>query len=168
MIEIFAGFIVDHVKEPSLVRSAPMTTRCSQCPTPALYVIGDHGGERPLCLACYSKLEDINFRKFLMVAAGANQAADDMDSMVGLGRVGGRIPVEALARAASMSRTYNSIRIANSNIGVVNTGNLARIDAAVTISQGTEAAEFGARLKDLVEKIIADKAATNDQKKRVG
>jgi hypothetical protein len=144
-----------------------MTTRCSQCPTPALYMVGEDGGETPLCLACYSRLEDIRFRQFLMAAAGANQASDDMDSLVGFGRTGGRIPVEALARAASMSRTYNSIRIANSNVGVINTGNLARIDAAVTISQGTETAEFGARLKDLVEKIVADQTATNEQKKEL-
>lgn len=146
-----------------------MTIKCSQCPTPALYVVGDEDNSRgtPLCLACWSRLEDIRFRQFLMAAAGANQAADDMDSMVGLGPTGGRIPVEALARAASMSRTYNNIRIAHSNIGVINTGNLARIDAAITISQGTETAEFGARLKDLIESIVASKEATNQQKKEL-
>lgn len=102
-----------------------------------------------------------------MAAAGANQAADEMDSMVGLGRTGGRIPVEALARAASVSRTYNNIRIANSNVGVINTGNLARIDAAITISQGTETAEFAARLKDLVEKIASEKSAAPDVKREL-
>lgn len=64
-----------------------------------------------------------------------------------------------------MSRTYNNIRIANSNVGVINTGNLARIDAAITISAGTEYAEFAARLKDVVEKIAADQAATAEMKR---
>ncbi|WP_431014677.1 hypothetical protein [Bradyrhizobium pachyrhizi] len=103
-----------------------------------------------------------------MAAAGANQAADDMDSMLGMGvRTGGRIPVEALARAVSMSRTYNNIRIANSNIGVINTGNLARIDAAITISEGTERAEFAARLKDLVESIASERAVAPEVKREL-
>ncbi len=146
-----------------------MTLRCSQCPTEAFYIVGDQQGDKgtPLCLECYSKLEDIRFRHFLMAAAGANQAADDMDEIVGLGRSGGRFPVEALAKAASMARTYNSIRIANSNIGVINTGNLARIDAAVTITQGTEIADFGARLKDLVETIVADQTLASEKKKEL-
>lgn len=147
-----------------------MTLRCSQCPTPAFYLVNgdDKNPGTPLCLSCWSRLEEVRFRQFLMAAAGANQAADDMDSMIGMGiRTGGRIPVEALARAASMSRTYNNIRIANSNVGVINTGNLARIDAAITISQGTETAEFGARLKDLVEAIANNQEATNEQKKEL-
>jgi hypothetical protein len=146
-----------------------MTLKCSQCPTQAMYIVNgdDQGRGAPLCLACYGRNADIQFRQFLMAAAGANQAQDDMDFMVGYGPSGGRIPVEALARAASMSRTYNNIRISNSNVGVLNTGNLARIDAAITISQGTEAAEFGARLKDLIQAIDADKGATADVKKEL-
>jgi len=35
-----------------------------------------------------------------------------------------------------MARTYNNISISNSNVGVVNTENLARIDAAITIRRG--------------------------------
>lgn len=120
-----------------------------------------------MCLACYGRLEDIRFRQYLMLSASSNQALDEMDFMVGFGRTGGRIPVEALAKAASMSRTYNNIKIANSNIGVINTGNLARIDAAITISQGTESAEFGARLKDLVESIAKNDQATNEKKKEL-
>jgi hypothetical protein len=66
-----------------------------------------------------------------------NHASDSMDNMLGgLGPPSPRIPVEAIARAASMARTYNNISISNSNVGVVNTENLARIDAAITIRRG--------------------------------
>ncbi|MGJ5050347.1 hypothetical protein ACQR09_25055 [Bradyrhizobium oligotrophicum] len=145
-----------------------MPLKCSQCQTPALYIVGDsEKSGTPLCLACWGRLQDITYRNFLMHAAGMNHASDEMDAMVGLGQIGARFPVEALAKAVSMSRTYNSIRVASSNIGVINTGNLARIDAAITISQGTDQAEFAARLKDLVETVAAEKAATPQQKKEI-
>jgi hypothetical protein len=58
---------------------------------------------------------------------------------------------------------YN-INISNSNVGAVNTGNLARIDAAITMSKGTEAEEFGARLKDLTQAILADTKVSAETK----
>ena len=84
----------------------------------------------------------------------ANQAIDDMEMILPTGRSHGRIPVAEIARTASNYRTYNNIHINNSNIGVVNTGHLAKIDAAITISKGTESEEFGARLKDLTDAIV--------------
>src|SRR6266480_4272438 len=111
--------------------------RCSQCPNPAFYRIGNGKGETTLCLRCLQVYEGIQFREWLKNAAMMNHASASMDSM--LGGIGGespRIPVEAIARAASMANTYNNISISNSSVGVVNTGNLARIDAAITMSQG--------------------------------
>lgn len=137
--------------------------KCSQCATPALYMMETH----PLCLACWARVQDIQFRQFLENAAMINQSTDDMEAVVGFSISHKRIPVEALARAVSMNRTYNNIRIANSSIGVINTGDLARIDAAVTITQGTEAAEFGARLKDLIELIARSSTLTGDQKREM-
>lgn len=127
--------------------------KCVQCSRPALYQV-DNG--LPVCLTCWAIIEDIHFRKWLQSAAMLNQVQDDMDAYMPIGPMRGRIPVTDIARAASRSRTYNNIHIANSNVGVVNTGHLARIDAAITISKGTEAEEFGARLKDLTDAIVND------------
>lgn len=141
--------------------------KCSQCPTLALYRVGPATGT-PLCLDCYSKLEHITFVKFLHNAAMLNQANDDMDAVVGFGfNQKGRIPVAEIARAMSRSTQYNNINITNSNVGVINTGNLARIDAAITISKGTENEEFGARLKDLTEAILGSEEASNEAKQKM-
>lgn len=112
--------------------------RCAQCSRPALYNIGDGEHAVPLCLNCWATLEEVNFRKWLQAAAMINHAQDEFDAIIPIGPSGGRIPVAEIARAASRTRAYNNIHINNSNIGVVNTGNLARIDAAITISTGTE------------------------------
>jgi hypothetical protein len=130
-------------------------------------LIGDRGQEQPLCIACWSLVEDIQFRKWLQLSAMSNQALDDMDAMMPFGSSGGRIPVSDIARAASRSRTYNNIHITNSSVGVLNTGNLARIDAAITMSVGTETAEFGARLKDLTDAIVNDSALNAELKQQM-
>jgi hypothetical protein len=142
--------------------------RCSQCSNNAFYRIGNGaGGETSLCLQCLSVWEGIQFREWLKSSAMMNHASDGMDMLTGFGPPSPRIPVEAIARAASMSRTYNNISISNSSVGVVNTGNLARIDAAITMSKGTEAEEFGARLKDLTQAILADTELAKEQKQQL-
>jgi hypothetical protein len=66
-----------------------------------------------------------------------------------------------------MARTYDNITISNSSVGLINTGNLARIDAAITMSKGTDGEEFGARLKDLTEAILADTQTSKELKQQL-
>lgn len=127
---------------------------CSQCQRPALYRFREGAESYALCLSCYAVLEDIQFKKFLKISAMLNQSLDDLDRVAPWGPRSGRIPVAEVARAASQSRTYNNIKIDNSTVGMLNTGNLQRIDAAITISKGNDTEEFGARLKDLTDTIL--------------
>ncbi len=145
-----------------------MIPKCHQCPNPAFYSVGRNEAEmKNLCLSCWSILKQMNFMDFLQNASMYNNALDQMDTLVPIGVGRGRIPVAEIARAMSRSATYNNISIQNSNIGVVNTGNLARIDAAITISQsqGAEIAEFGARLKDLTETIVGNSEISEEIKR---
>lgn len=127
---------------------------CSQCSRPALYEIGDGDQRSYLCLSCYTIVDNIRFRNWLTAAAMSNQALDDMDAIIPIGPRSGRIPVAEIAKAALQASTYNNIHITNSNVGVINTGDLARIDAAITMAKGTDLEEFGARLKDLTDAIM--------------
>lgn len=124
--------------------------KCQQCPRPAFYQVEGMA----LCLDCYSKLETINFRKFLMNAAMMNQSMDHMDEVSGFGSSSGRIPVEALARAMQRSTVYNHINVNNSQVGVINTGDLAKIDAAITLSQGSDVEGITKILQSLTETIV--------------
>lgn len=135
--------------------------KCHQCPRPAFYQVGDEG--IPLCIECWSKLEETNFRKFLMNAAMANQAMDDMDEISGLGRSGGRIPVAAIAGAFGRGAVYNNINVTNSQVGAISTGDLAKIDAAITMTAGSDADAIGRHLRELTQGLIdaRDLAAEN-------
>lgn len=140
---------------------------CHQCQRPALYRFGEGAQSYVLCLSCYAVLEDIEFKKFLKLSAMLNQSMDAMDNVAPWGPRSERIPVAEIARAASASKTYNNISIANSNVGVVNTGNLAKIDAAITISTGNDQEEFGARLKDLTEAIVNEASVSAELKQQL-
>lgn len=96
-----------------------------------------------------------------------NQSLDDIDFVAPWAPSHGRIPVAEIAKAASGARAYTNIHIANSNVGVVSTGNLARIDAAITITTGTDQEEFGARLKDLTDAIVNEASLNGDMRQQM-
>ena len=126
--------------------------KCYQCPKPAMYRVGDE--EIPLCLDCWHKWQHGNYMQFLENAAMMNQAADEMDAIAGFSTGGGRIPVAALAGAMQKGSVYNNIRISNSSVGVLNTGNLARIDAVITLTKDTDVEAIGETLRNLTQTII--------------
>jgi hypothetical protein len=104
--------------------------------------------------------------QFLQNAAMMNQAMDHMDEITGFGQSGGRIPVAALAGAMKHGSTYNNINIANSTVGVINTGDLAKIDAVITLTKDSDVEDIGTAIKTLTQAIIdageIDKAAKRD------
>jgi hypothetical protein len=120
----------------------------------------------PLSLTCSAILEQIQTMQFLKSAAMMNDANHQMDMMTGFGPPHKPIPVAEIARAMTKASTFNNIHITNSKVGVVNTGNLARINAAIEITKGQPTEEFGARLKDLTE-AITNTAEGNDETKKV-
>lgn len=126
--------------------------RCHQCSRPALYQITDQ--EIPLCLICFERWQSIQNIQFLQNAAMMNQSLDDMDEISGISSSGGRIPVSEIARAMQRKQTYNNINITNSQVGVVNTGDLAKIDAAITITTGSDTAIIGQKLKALTQAVV--------------
>jgi len=126
--------------------------RCYQCPKPAFYHVADE--EIPLCLDCWHKWQHGAYMQFLQNAAMMNQAADDMDMITGLGRMGGRIPVAELAKAMQKGSVQNNIRITNSTVGVINTGDLARIDAVITLTKDTDVEQVGTAIKAVMEATI--------------
>lgn len=130
--------------------------KCDQCDRPAMYFVGDKNNI-PLCLDCYAKLSHIMNMQFLQNAAMMNLALDDMDMVTGFPLSGGRMPVQALAQAMRRSHTLNNIHISQSQIGVLNTGSIQRIDAAITLSKGSDAEEIGKQINALTQSVIQSK-----------
>lgn len=137
------------------------TMKCDQCERPAFFVIA---GKIPLCIHCHAVLMRSQHTAFLMTAVAANQALDDMQMITGLRPGGGRIPVAEIARALQGSTTLNNFNLTNSQIGVLNTGTIQKIDAAITLTQGSDLQEIGDMVRGLTDAIIAsDELAAADR-----
>jgi hypothetical protein len=140
--------------------------KCHQCPTPAFVQVEHFGQDVPLCLDCYTKLKSIKNIEFLQNATMMNQAMDEMDAMAPFGPSGGRVPIKDIARAMQRpSHVYNNIRVSNSQVGVLNTGDLAKIDAVITMSGGTDVEAVGDGLKALTQAVIDSTEMASAQKK---
>jgi hypothetical protein len=163
--EADSGNISEPIYFPYLGGSLEM--RCHQCPRPAFYAVAMGENRFPLCIDCWSKLEETKFRQFLMNAALQIQAMDDMDEISRLGSTGGRIPVAAIAGAFRRGPVYNNITVTNSQVGVINTGDLAKIDAAITMTAGSDADAIGRQLRDLTQAVLDARDIGADQKKEL-
>lgn len=140
--------------------------KCCQCKRPALYRVGQDSNV-PLCLHCYSIWKrdlDIDFLKNAMMM---NVAMDNLDLTTGFSLTGDRMPVNALARALQGGHTLNNFNISESQIGVLNTGSINRIDAAITLSKGSDAELVGDQIKELTDAVVASAELTDEQKQAV-
>jgi len=133
---------------------------CSQCKRPAIIAIGEPGVL--LCLHCYHAWSEIQFWDFLQNAAMMNRSLDDMEMVSGFTLSSKRIPVAEMARAMAKASTYNHIIVSGSKIGVINTGDLAKIDAVITMTNDSDAAGVGEALKILTQAIV-DAQSLSDQ-----
>ncbi|WP_152493269.1 hypothetical protein [Roseovarius sp. THAF27] len=104
---------------------------------------------------------------FLQNAAMMNNALDHMDMVTGIPSSGGRLPVQALAKAMQRSHTLNNFNISQSQIGVLNTGSIERIDAAITLSKGSDSQLVGDQLKTLTDAVVQSEELSDDQKNEV-
>ncbi len=140
--------------------------KCHQCETVAFYRLEGNVG---VCLDCYHKITEINNIKFLQHIALANKAADDLDMALGMRITGGRVPVAALAMAARGAdrNVYNNIKINNSTIGVINTGDLAKIDAVITLTKETDIEQIGQKLMELTQAILDSKENQDIEKQEL-
>ena len=147
--------------------------KCHQCERPGIYKYND---AIILCLECHVKASDVQYRddqirlqQALLNAAMLNKANDDLHAVAPWGPRSSPIPVAAIAKVANKGTTLtNNIAINNSNVGVLNTGDLAKIDAAVTVTQGSDAEELGLVIKRLTESVVATEELTDETKKEVG
>ena len=125
-------------------------------------------GDLRLCLKCHTLLQDNNYRTFLMNATMLNQSMDHMDMVTGIHLGGKRISVNALAKAMSKPMTSNHINISNSSVGVLNTGDLAKINAVITITEGSDVEELGHEIRNFAQAVVDSQELPKETKQEVG
>jgi hypothetical protein len=98
---------------------------------------------------------------FRLSAIGANFALDQMDEISGFPRSGARMQVPPIPQGPPI---LNNIKVDNSVVGAINTGNVRAIDVSLTYlhSAGNDRARDA--LRALIEAILSDTSTGDTQK----
>src|ERR1051325_2215311 len=109
-----------------------MSVKCYNCGKPAMYAVGPEGHEAPLCLDCNLKHVQMLAIQNDQIERTINYLTESMESTVGLPGVLPRFPERQVKVIQGGNMTLNNISVSNSAIGVLNTGNLEMVDAAIS------------------------------------
>lgn len=122
------------------------TSTCGQCSRPG--IIGINGAA--LCVDCYYRFEVARTLSFRLAAINMNHAAAEMDFVTGLRNFTPRIQVPDIPKGPFI---LNNIKIDNSVVGSINTGNVQSIDVSVTVLKEAGNDKISDALKALAEVI---------------
>ncbi len=106
--------------------------KCYNCDKKAIFAVGPEGRQAPLCLDCYIRFQNVQLQQQEMYERQINYLTSEMKSAVGLPCILPKYP-ERCAVIQSGGVTLNNIHVTNSEIGVLNTGNIENVDATVTV-----------------------------------
>lgn len=125
---------------------------CSQCKKyEAFYLYGDH----LLCLNCYERLKKIEIDEYNMLATEENRLMDEMDAVTGVYGVTPRIKLlNTLPLVDNRKITYNNIKVDNSVIGAINTGEIKQLDVSIDYLKNKGHDELAQLIQELTETII--------------
>lgn len=124
--------------------------KCYQCGRPAMFLVGEK--EIPLCLDCNLKLVQMTTMQNDMLERQINYYTDLMDYTIGLPPSGPHFPPKKTVNLGGIA--LHNIRVDNSTIGVINTGNIETVDVAVSVLQNEGKREFAQALNELTTAVI--------------
>ena len=128
-----------------------MSHKCSQCDKPAIVEIDGNF----LCVDCHSKFVQTNYLQFTQLASLYNQTLDDVDDIFGLPVTSGRLRIPSLPATINTGQTtYNNIRVDNSVVGAINTGNIKQLDIMMTVMRSQNNQELADALQKLTQAIL--------------
>lgn len=137
--------------------------RCYHCGRPALFL---WDGKIPLCLDCDLKVQQIHQRQLDELERAHNYLVNLMDYTVGFPSGAPRFPTRQAIQIRG-GVTLNNIRIDNSTIGVLNTGNLQMVDSAVTILKSTGEEQLSQSITRLTEAVAKSPELSAEDKKEI-
>ena len=141
-----------------------MSAKCSQCNNSALYNVEGN----LLCLNCFTIYQNNTYRSINYLANEANFALDFIDSIIGIPTNTPRykpIPLNPIIHNAPI--VFNNIKVDNSFVGSINTGNIHRIDIAIDHMKSPEDGELVKGLKDFTEAILTSNETTIELKNQL-
>lgn len=124
---------------------------CSQCEKQAIIVIG----KNPLCVDCFLKFQQAAQMQYVRLIQQANYSIDMMEATVGLYGVFPRYEVpQPVVHQGPF--TFHNIKVDRSVVGSINTGEVKRIDVAMSHIKTSGNEELVKALKEFTEAVIAE------------
>ncbi|MBE3125310.1 MAG: hypothetical protein IMZ57_06590 [Acidobacteria bacterium] len=140
--------------------------KCYNCDKSAMFAMGPEGQQALLCLDCYIRYQNIQLQQQKMYERQINYITSQMESAVGLHGILPRYP-ERRSIIQTGGVTLNNIHVTNSEIGVLNTGNIENVDATVTVLKNEGNAELAAAVSALSEAVIRSSEINADRKNQI-
>jgi len=122
----------------------------------------------PLCLDCNSKLQNMLAIQNDQLARMINFFMDQADAAVPI--PGSSLPRIQLPSAPIIQTgevTLNNIHVTNSEIGVLNTGNLSMVDSNVTVLKNSGNDELADAVTRLTEAVVKSKEINEAEKNEI-
>ncbi len=134
-------------KEPTSEElSSTARLLCGQCGKCAVVSVND----ARLCVDCYYKFEVAKTLGARLAIMAMNHAAAEMDHLTGLHNFTPRMQVPDIPRGPII---LNNIKVDNSVVGSINTGNVQTIDVSITYLKDAGNEAVSKALKELTEAI---------------
>jgi len=124
---------------------------CSQCGKPAIISVDNN----PLCVDCYLKFQQAMQIQDNMYVQEMNYLTDMMEATVGLYGVLPKYKVRQPVVHQS-PLTFHNIKVDQSVIGSINTGEVQRIDVAMSHIKSSGNEQLVRALKEFTEAVIAE------------
>jgi hypothetical protein len=132
---------------------------CGQCGRPAFYKY-DNGAH--LCVDCDLKVQQAEQIKFAQTASMLNHLADQMEMTTGLYGVVPRLEIPR--PTIQMGQTVHNIKVDNSVIGSINTGQIRDLNVALDHVQNAGAPDLASALQQLTEAVLASSDLPTEEK----
>jgi hypothetical protein len=108
--------------------------KCHQCSRPAMFLVGPEGQQVPLCLDCNVKLQALQNQRLENNERMMNFLAAQVEMTAGIPGLVPRFPARTRPIAVHTGDLVtNNLTIADSNIGVLNTGSIGSVDSAIGV-----------------------------------
>jgi hypothetical protein len=131
--------------------------KCHNCGKPASFQIKAEEGVLYLCIDCNLKYECAQTLEYQRHAHLLNQTSALFNSMSGIPGLAPQVPIPQIQPIPISDMIINNIHVDNSAIGVLNTGNIEKVDAAVTVLKETGEASAANAIVKLTEAVANKK-----------
>jgi hypothetical protein len=130
-----------------------------------MYGYGEAGKEIPLCLDCSLKHTQMLAIQNDQLERQMNYATEQMEAIVGLPGILPHYPQRKVNIIQGATVALNNINVTNSNVGVLNTGNLEIVDSAITqLNQDADAAGVSNAISQLANAIVASNELSSEKR----